>query len=106
MTFYRVESQVGSITYCLFVYMVLRVLQFDYCLVYKVLELLLPTIVKLVKTLVSLDAIVYDTCDEVLRRFCVLLSHHTSALCCLLPIFLRLLIWCGAIRMRAKNCWR
>jgi len=86
--------------------MVLRVLQFNYCLVYKVLELLLPTIVKLVKTLVSLDAIVYYTCDEVLSRFCVFLSHHSSTLCCLLPIFLWLLILCGAIRMRTENCWR
>ncbi len=53
--------------------------------------------------MVSLDAIVNDACHEVLRCFCVFLCYHTSALCRLLSVFLRLLIRGSTIRVWAKN---
>jgi hypothetical protein len=53
--------------------------------------------------MVSLDAIVNDARNEVLRCFCVFLCHHTSALSRLLSVFLRLLIRGSTIRVWAED---
>lgn len=97
-------SKISALSDCLFVHVRLRILKLVHSLVNQNLELVLPAVVQIVKTLVPLNTILRDSANEILGRFSILLSDLSCALACLRFVFFTFFVLCVARCMRRENC--
>jgi len=98
-------SQICVLSDCLFVDVGLRVLQLIDGLVDQDPELVLPTVVQIIKSLVALHAVLGHVRNEVLRGFRVFLRDLSVALArlCLVLLCLFVLVLARAVRRKDRR---
>ena len=104
---YNIESnsKIGILSDCLLIDLWLSILEFKYCLIYKYFKLLLPTVIQVIKTLISLNTILNYSTNKVLCSFCILFRNLPRTFTGLCFILFRFFILSLSACMWTKDSW-